>query len=110
MMPLAVVGALSRFQEAASDVYQQAFTMLWLGFGIYLGPWLADASKNFDLGIIVDGIGTGQLSYNTGLYIKKLSEQADAFGYVYIFYVVPPIGGMVVAMMMMAEFGVCRHI
>ncbi|TLD12359.1 uncharacterized protein PgNI_02929 [Pyricularia grisea] len=59
MMPLAVVGALSRFQAAASDFYQQAFTMLWLGFGIYLGPWLADASKNFDLGIIVDGIGTG---------------------------------------------------
>jgi hypothetical protein len=88
-LPIAIVGALSRFQPGSSTVAERAWTMAWLSTSIVGGFLVAWTHKPTDHKSIEDEVQGWAL-----------------LGYMVIFGA-PAIGGLVVVGEMIREYGTC---
>ncbi len=86
LVPIAIVGGLSRFTPGLSAIYQRIWTMTWLLFGCVLGFF-------------------GVLSREPSIEVRPISWQEAAL---FLLCLVPPIGGYVVVAQMISDFGVCE--
>jgi hypothetical protein len=95
LVPLAVVGALSRFQAQNSTPTQQVFSMWWLGLSAVIGPLVSVAlTVSRDL-----SWGSSTSLLRAGFYIGFVCFTATPF-----------VGGIVVVMLMLHEYGDCSRI
>ena len=76
-IPVVIIGALSHFQPGQSTHAQRVWTMMWLAFGIGMGPFLGD-------------------EYPDGGHVFRM-----------FLYLTPSIGGFVVVGQMLMEYGYC---
>jgi hypothetical protein len=87
MVPIIIIGAISRFNAGSSAVYQRAWTLAWLVCGIITGP---------------------------ALYLFELASNATTSWVIIIWsaalYSVPAIGGFVVVSEMIGNYGICSRI
>lgn len=90
-VPIAIVGGISRFEPAASTAYQRVWIMMWLVFGMVLGPVLYSMDNTSLMGFDDPKKRWFRLAYA-------------------ITYCAPSIGGFVVVGQMIAEYGVCSEI
>jgi hypothetical protein len=91
LIPLAIIGALSRFQAGNSTSLQRGFTMSWLVLGIFFGFFFEDFSEPPSSSITQGTIG-GMVN---GIYLGAAIGGCSA------------IGGMVVVGQMIQDFGIC---
>jgi hypothetical protein len=90
-LPIAVVGALSKFQNGSMSTHaQRVWMMTWLSFGIWLGPSAAFAKD------VVE---------NRGLTLLDLPGFL-----IMLAYGAPAIGGFVAVAQMISAYGVCFKI
>ncbi|GAB1311759.1 hypothetical protein MFIFM68171_01969 [Madurella fahalii] len=94
LIPLAVVGVLSRFQKGNSTQIERGFTMAWLIVGVVYGL----------------GIALGESQVMLWVFGKhRRGNRARFLGPFFILLTlgVPAIGGMVMVGIMMENFGTC---
>jgi len=84
IIPLVIVGGLSRFQAQNSTSLQRGFTMSWLVLGIIVGGFLPPVNND-----MVTGGGIKNRIAN------------------YFIYSVPAVGGMVIVGQMIRNYGIC---
>jgi hypothetical protein len=97
--PLAIVGALTKFQAATSTVRQRGWMMSWLVVGSASSIWMRVVAKNIALDSYWEGVSTG----------KKINLVVGM-----VIYTFPPwicgIGGMITVGLMIKEYGVCTRL
>ena len=91
LVPLIIVGSLSKFANGNSSSLQRGFTMSWLVSGMYFGP------------------GIGYLSMRGVLDLSRKGSVTRAMIAVTLLAGVAPLGGMIVVGMMLRDFGVCTR-
>lgn len=98
LIPLAIIGGLSRFRAQNSTSLQRGFTMSWLVLGIIAGVAVMEPDREED-----DGIDEnlrkklGKFGIDTRIF--------RCFG-----YGVAAIGGMVVVGLMIRDYGICTRL
>jgi hypothetical protein len=102
LVPLAIVGALSGFQSQHSTLVQRLFTMWWLVASMVLGPLLG-----FSLYGIKDSLTARWSKRNK---VKPLLEFILILLMLICFCVTPFVGGVVVVMMMIRDYGICTRV
>ena len=102
LVPLAIVGALSGFQPQRSTFVQQLFTTWWLVASMVFGPplslaeyWIRDALMH---------------RWDQRNEVKPLLEFILIVVGLMFFCVTPFVGGVVVVMMMIRDYGICTRI
>lgn len=92
LIAIAIIGGISHFKEGHSTHAQRVWTMMWLAFGIAVGPSLASESSL------------------RGLYAEESAQLGYRLGIVCFLYRVPAIGGFVVVAQMLNAYGRCIRI
>jgi hypothetical protein len=98
IVPLAIVGILSKFRPEKSASIQRGFTMSWLVIGIYAGLQItAELTGRLQLfRYMFDGSKEGLDLAGKVIYVSHLTPS-----------VVASIGGMVVVGSMIKNYGIC---
>jgi hypothetical protein len=100
-VPIAIIGGLSRFSTGSSALYQRVWTMLWLVFGLLVGPSVTETVDMMESRPVLGGVSRiGRI----GLFVIILA----VFGFG--LYAVPANGGFVVVGQMITQYGVCIEI
>ncbi|KAH6971191.1 hypothetical protein BKA56DRAFT_495746 [Ilyonectria sp. MPI-CAGE-AT-0026] len=98
---MCIIGVISRFSANASEVYQCVWTMIWLLFGISLGPALGGL-----ISILHDSTITRKMNYiwdSPGSLLRYIAKAV-------LLSLAPAIGGFVVVGQMINQYGVCARI
>ncbi|KAF2802233.1 uncharacterized protein BDZ99DRAFT_454978 [Mytilinidion resinicola] len=95
MVPLAIIGGISRFRGGSSSATQRALTMLWVSWGIAVGFVRAEATRN-DVIELSGARGKMKKGLVLGLELLLLLPIGA-----------PAVAGFVVVGLMLREFGVC---
>ncbi|KAK3994460.1 hypothetical protein QBC44DRAFT_391772 [Cladorrhinum sp. PSN332] len=100
LVPLAIVGGLSGFQQGNSTQMQRGFTMSWLIVGIVYGVMAHDILDPLFL--------PHRLSHEKKLRSGRVRNNPTLYFAIPLFVLaVPVVGGMVMVAQMIGEFGVC---
>lgn len=102
LVPIAIVGALSRFKNGGSSKYQRVWTMVWLSFGSVGGTALGQilnlpAGAEGDMFTVASGGSTRYSVYTATVGMLAV-------------YSATAIGGYVVVGQMIREYGTCIEI
>ena len=104
-IPIAIIGGLSGFSPGHSELYQRILTMIWVGFGATVGPFLAHVGEQcIEPRPVLGGITEDGRKGRNSLYFNFLVIVGAGF------YAVPAIGGFVVTGLMIMQYGVCSEI
>ncbi|EON66749.1 hypothetical protein W97_05995 [Coniosporium apollinis CBS 100218] len=93
VIPLAIVGAISRFDPGASTTAQRAWTMTWLVYGVFLG-----LLYELVVSAVTDNIDEKEYDPTMNLVVTV--------GFALLFSA-PAIGGLVVVGQMLMAYGNC---
>ncbi|KAK5652336.1 hypothetical protein OQA88_10528 [Cercophora sp. LCS_1] len=94
VIPLAIIGGLSRFRNEQSTQMQRGFTMAWLVVGIVYGLFLSDPR----MAQAVAGDNSPLNKRNNGVYAATVN---------FLVFATPVVGGMVMVGEMIRDFGIC---
>ncbi|KAJ6443560.1 metallophosphoesterase [Purpureocillium lavendulum] len=97
VVPIAIVGGLSRFAPGQSATYQRVWTVMWLVLGAVVGNGLRPMSDAIEGRPI---LGSTMRHHRTAIFWYSIIG-------VMAVYAVLPIGGYVVVGQMIRDFGVC---
>jgi hypothetical protein len=105
IIPLAIIGGISQFQNGHSTHTQRAWTMTWLVFGMITGitgkiAWFSESWRQENSPLHMFRSGRSASLYDSFLFIP----------FILIFYSAPAIGGFVVVGKMIREYGVCTEL
>jgi hypothetical protein len=117
LVPLAVVGGLSGFQEGNSSQLERGFTMSWLVVGIFWGVAAGIETHVGAPGGITGMAETSKAAVTqmslTRRSVKAMGRFVFAFTSLLVtllFLRVPTVGGMVVVGRMIRDFGICTGV
>jgi hypothetical protein len=89
---LGIIGGLSHFHERSSSRAQRVWTMIWLAFGLMLGPTAEWMARQFE----------------SREFLNVRGRLHPFFVVVCFVYGVPAIGGLVAVGQMIQAYGVCN--
>jgi len=126
VVPIAIIGGLSRFSLGGSALYQRVWTMMWLVFGFIWGPFVSflfrvTLSYAAIFGSLNIYTALVKLNIYTALVKLRIFISGNFPGYDTLvmalellvvlcfvgFYAAPAIGGFVVVGQMILDYGVC---
>ncbi|KAH7136981.1 putative pogo transposable element [Dactylonectria estremocensis] len=96
VVPIAILGGLSRFSPGQSTLYQRVWTMMWLVFGCAAGGAVGQIADHIEGRPV---LGSTRHLHQFGFWFIPIS--------IALFYAAAPIGGYIVVGHMIKEFGVC---
>jgi hypothetical protein len=99
LIPLAIVGGISGFQQGNSSQIERGFTMSWLVIGIAIGVMVGPDDPTERVAVLLNAMRFASL-YKTIIVFIAIA----------ITYGVPATGGMVMVAKMIHDFGVCTLI
>lgn len=99
---LAIYGGLSQFHNASSTLAQRVITMMWVAFGVIVGPTFANY-VNVLTSYAADGWGKGASAEN-----RAMSFWTTIVAYFMLpFYGAASVAGFIVVGKMIREWGTC---
>jgi hypothetical protein len=119
LVPLAIVGGLSRFQTGGSTSVQRGFTMSWLVLGIAMGSALLTVTEEISRRVLYGApamtslIRAGPSAYLSGMMMQRGGYQTYvmlSFAWGFLVMGVCAIGGMVVVGLMIRDYGICMRV
>jgi hypothetical protein len=101
-VPIAIIGALSKFTLGGSALYQRVWTIMWPVFGCVVGSLASNGCE-----ILLNRAAMSQLRLR-GVSGKNLLALVVLLALaIFVTYAAPAIGGFVVVAEMILQYGVC---
>jgi hypothetical protein len=120
LVPLAIIGALSRFQTGGSTSVQRGFAMSWLVLGIALGSGSLTLTEEMNRRMlqVAGSRKPGMLSSRPLAVLSRQVRKGHApetlvmlsLAWVFLFVGVCAIGGLAVVGLMIRDYGICTRV
>lgn len=109
LLPLTIVGAISKFRPGLSTIAERVWTMSWLVISTHLGPCLFLVSRDMDL---YDEGAESEEKNSNGTTLSSTSTSGRVYRYLagILLYSVVAVGGFVTVGQMISNYGTCKSL